>query len=543
MKNRIIFWSALLFAAVGVHGEMLKAQRHNPSRHANRPNLSSDPDLKTPNLDRLVADGMTFTRAYSTTPICSASRGEVFTGLYEFATGCNFNRENEKSITIDDWMGSYPVRLRSAGYRTAFGGKEHCKVLNYAGGKAQDFDRWFGYSNGAGDGNYWMDENPNATWWFENDHWKRLGKGIRNEHETYALALLGQAFIRECVQKYGDQPFMLSINFKAPHKPHDQYDPRYEDVYDGTELDPPANAGSENAMHLPPQAFCGRTAFLGKWSAKSADMYNTLIYGIDVAVGMIREELERQGVADNTVLIFTSDNGYFTNSKGFGDKVYAYEEGARIPMIIYDPRRPASLGKKCGAVCGNIDITPTMLDLAGIDYHVDYDKTRPPGDRGYHGRSMVPLLDNPDSDIHDSILVMDIWNARAEQHLAVVTREWKYIHWFYSANGFTQAEELYHKDDIYENHNMKDARPEVLAKIRSKYDAWLVRWEKDATSRDRYADYPKLMARGVNMSTDFTEEEVKAIMTPKAKVDYVVHRNRSPNYPPGYAHPVIPTVW
>ena len=105
-------------------------------------------------------------------------------------------------------------------------------------------------------------------------------------------------------------------------------------------------------------------------------------FGIDAAVGLIREELEAQGVADNTVIIFMSDNGYFRNSKGFGDKVYAYEEGARTPMLVYDPRVPASHGESCGAVVGNIDIVPTMLDLAGVDYHVEYDKNRPEGDRG-----------------------------------------------------------------------------------------------------------------------------------------------------------------
>jgi arylsulfatase A-like enzyme len=241
------------------------------------------------------------------------------------------------------------------------------------------------------------------------------------------------------------------------------------------------------------------------------------------------------------VIIFMSDNGYFTNSKGFGDKVYAYEEGSRTPMIVYDPRRPSSHGRSCSAVCGNIDIVPTMLDLAAIDYHVAYDPGRPVGDRGYHGRSMLPLLDNPNTDIHDSMLIMDIWNSRAEQHVAVVTRDWKYIHWFFSGNGFSQSEELYHKDDLYENSNVKDTHPAVMTDLYSKYDAWLAQWTAEATSRDRYVDYPLLMARNLDMSASFTEEYVKAIMSPKA--DYVVHENNAPNYPAGYANPVTPGTW
>jgi arylsulfatase A-like enzyme len=560
MKRRNFLTAAALGGVGAASGQVLKVLGRKQPVQADRPNIvfmmcddmrydriaalnSFDTDLQTPHLDQLVADGMNFTRAYDTTPICSASRGQVFTGLYEFSTGCNFNRENEKKITIDDWMGGYAVRLRDAGYRTAFGGKEHCQVLNYTGGKKQDFDRWFGFANGSGDGSYWMDSNPNASWWFENDHWASLGSGIRNEHETYAQGLLGQAFIRECVQQHADRPFMLSLNFKAPHSPLSEFDPRYTGVYSGSELDPSPNDGLQSALHLPPQAFCGRTAFKGGWNTSSADNYNTLCYGIDAAVGMVRAELQAQGVAENTVIIFMSDNGYFRNSKGFGDKVYAYEEGSRTPMIVYDPRKPASHGQSCGALCGNIDVVPTMLDLAGVDYHVAYDKTRPVGDRGYHGRSMLPLLENPNADIHDSMLIMDLWNSRAEQHLAVVTREWKYIHWFYSANGFSQSEELYHKNDTYENSNVKAANPAVMTNLYAKYDSWLAQWTAEATSRDRYVDYPALMARGVNMSTDFTEAEVKAIMTPKSSADYVVHNDNAPNYPAGYANPVTPTTW
>jgi arylsulfatase A-like enzyme len=562
MKKRILFSTvAILMGVVATQGQVLKVLGRQQQVQTERPNIvfmmcddmrydriaalnDWDTDLQTPHLDQLVSDGMNFTRAYDTTPICSASRGQVFTGLYEFSTGCNFNRENEKKITIDDWMGGYAVRLRANGYRTAFGGKEHCQVYNYTGGKKQDFDRWFGFANGSGDGNYWMIDNQKASWWHDDNHWESLGDGIENEHETYAQALLGQAFIKECVQQHGDKPFMLSLNFKAPHSPLDQFDPRYAGVYTSTNY--PSRSPNDGTLypptHLPPQAFSGRTAFKGGWSESSADNYNTLCFGIDAAVGMVRAELVDQGVADNTVIIFMSDNGYFRNSKGFGDKVYAYEEGSRTPMIVYDPRKPASHGQSCGAVCGNIDVVPTMLDLAGVDYHAVYDKTRPVGDRGYHGRSILPLLEDPNADIHDSMLILDIWNSRAEQHLAVVTREWKYINWFYSANGFSQSEELYHKDDTYENANVKGANVSVMNDLYSKYDSWLDQWTADATSRDRYVDYPPLMARGFNMST-LDEAEVKAVLSPKATADYVVHSGNTPNWPTGYTNQVTVGTW
>jgi arylsulfatase A-like enzyme len=86
-----------------------------------------------------------------------------------------------------------------------------------------------------------------------------------------------------------------------------------------------------------------------------------------VAVGMIRDALKQHGVADNTVVIFTSDNGFLCGSHGYGSKVLPYEESARVPMIMFDPRHPNS-GKKlrCGALTGNVDFAPTLLELAGV---------------------------------------------------------------------------------------------------------------------------------------------------------------------------------
>ena len=112
----------------------------------------------------------------------------------------------------------------------------------------------------------------------------------------------------------------------------------------------------------------------------------------------------------------------------------------------------------------------------------------------------------------------------------------KYIHWFYSANGFSQSEELYYVDDLFETNNVIEANSTIMTNmLYPKYDAWMTQWSADATTRDRYVDYPALMARGVDMSTDFTEAYVKEIMSPKASADYLIHSNNSlPKYPAGY---------
>src|SRR5690606_32664538 len=101
---------------------------------------------------------------------------------------------------------------------------------------------------------------------------------------------------------------------------------------------------------------------------KSLRTYYQQIYGVDHAVGKIREELEAQGVADNTVVIFTSDNGFFCGSHFFQGKALPYEESARAPLIIHDPRQPAARrGARCASLTGSIDLALTMLALAGVE--------------------------------------------------------------------------------------------------------------------------------------------------------------------------------
>ena len=135
----------------------------------------------------------------------------------------------------------------------------------------------------------------------------------------------------------------------------------------------PSNYGREHGEHFSKQSKQGRQyvrfeewGYHDKYDEVMAT-YHQQIYAIDVAVGMIREALEEQGVADNTVIIYTSDNGFFCGSHGYGSKVLPYEEASRVPLIIYDPRHPNS-GKqlRCDALTGNIDFAPTILKLAGL---------------------------------------------------------------------------------------------------------------------------------------------------------------------------------
>ena len=190
--------------------------------------------------------------------------------------------------------------------------------------------------------------------------------------------------------------------------------------------------------------------------------------GVDAAVGMIREELSRQGLDKNTVIIFTSDNGYNAGSHGFGDKVIPYEEGSKAPLIIYDPRLPAEKnGKSCAAVTGNIDMAATIFALAGE-----------PAPEGIDGKSLLPLLTNPAAKVRDFLPLFNFWGIPSAQSMAIVTPEWKYIHWYYG-EGMKPTEELFHlsgdRDEM--TNSAGDAKHSVtLETMRRQYDAELGRY-------------------------------------------------------------------
>ncbi len=416
--------------------------------------------IQTPNLDKLSADGVTFDRHYDTTAICMGSRATIMTGMYEYKTGCNFTHG---SLSADRFARSYPVLLRDAGYRTGFAGK-------------------LGFAVTPG-----MDSNPSDETWDrlpvrEFDWWRGwLGQGsyVTAEHQylakfaaeyphtTRALGAAAQEFIRQSAND--GRPFCLSISFKAPHKPMVP-DPIDTKLYEGVEFPLPHNYGPAGAGHLAKQALTSREYhdrfewYPEKTYQKSLRIYYQQVYGVDYAVGMVRQELERQGMADNTVLIFTSDNGFFCGSHFFQGKALPYEEGSRAPLIIHDPRNPSHRGSRCSSLTGSIDIAPTILAFAGLTAPDNMD-----------GRSLAALLDRPAGELRDTMALIQFWPwfSHHSEAFSVVSRRYKYIYWFYAGESWTPVEELYDLEkDPYEMANVI-AAPEyqpVLEQMRAAYD-------------------------------------------------------------------------
>ena len=326
--------------------------------------------IRTPNLDRLAKNGVLLTNHFVTTPICSVSRASIFLGQHlkrhrigDFVT--TFSREQ--------WAQSYPARLRAAGYRTGFIGKFGVGSPEAIAAMKDDFDYWHGLPGQAG--RFFINpENPNSR------------------HTTARFGDRSLEFLAGCSNA---QPFCLSISFNAPHardKEKREFEPdrRDEQLYADVKIPRPTTATEEQFQKLP--EFVQKSEARKRWEKRFATPemfqstmkdYYRLVTGIDREVGRIMARLAERGLDKNTVIIFTADNGWFAGERGLADKWFIYEESIRVPLIIYDPRRPeAERGRVVSAMTLNIDFAPTMLAMAGVSVP-----------EGTQGRSLEPLFD------------------------------------------------------------------------------------------------------------------------------------------------------
>ena len=441
--------------------------------------------VKTPNIDGLAARGVAFKRHYNTTAICMASRANVMTGLYEYKTGCNFDHG---SLGTEQWSTSYPVLLREAGYKVGFAGKFGFSVSDTNGGwkhegdvAKKDFDFWGG--------------SPHQTSYktIENESMVKYAEEYPHSTRAYGAATID--FINESVES--KEPFCMSVYFKAPHRPVEP-DPMFDDVYKDAVFDKLPNYGREAGKHLAEQSRMGRQypRFV-EWGYDKEDTYQAalrkyhqLIYGVDYSIGMVLEELKRLKIDDNTIIIFSSDNGYFNGSHGLGSKVLPYEEGARTPLIIVDPRDDKiQVGSQTASISGNVDITATILDFAGVEIPSKYD-----------GKSLRPIVENTSEQVRSSLPIVQVWGPKATHCLTVMDDQYKYVYWYFEDDkqGIKPTEELFDiVNDPYEMVNIatKTEYQQQMDKMRKLYDKQLDHWKNEGVKYNGYEGYPTTFKR------------------------------------------------
>jgi arylsulfatase A-like enzyme len=326
--------------------------------------------LKTPVVDSLAAKGVRFTNMFVTTSICAASRASIFTGLHERTHGYTFGKP---AVSEEHTAASYPVLLRQAGYRTGFIGKFGVRMAKGATGRMFDY--------------------------FKSFYGPRFVKQADGS-KRHTAEICGDRAIEFIRADSGDKkkPFCLSISFPSVHavdgnkKPGDGHYPwpkAVDGMYDDVKIPPPRLSESEVFNNQPEflRESMNRHRWFWRWDTPkkyqtNIRAYYRMISGVDRVIGRVVEELKKQGLDKNTVIIYTGDNGYYMGQRGFAGKWSHYEESLRVPLVIYDPRPKASnRGTVEKAVALNIDLPATMLKLAGL-----------PTPKHYRGRPLVPLL-------------------------------------------------------------------------------------------------------------------------------------------------------
>jgi arylsulfatase A-like enzyme len=409
-----------------------------------------DPIVKTPNIDRLAERGTLFRNAFVTTSICAVSRATLFSGQYARRHGIN---DFVTPFTAAAWAQTYPALLRAAGYRTGFVGKFGVGDQKAIEAMAKEFDYWRGLPGQAG--LFFARNDPTRT------------------HATARFGEQALEFLRGCPP---GQPFCLSVSFSAPHARDNQpreYPPdlRDEGLYADATVPVPKLATDAAFKRLPEvaQKSEGRRRWERRFTTPESFQrivkdYYRLITGLDREVGRIVAALTERGVAENTAIVFTSDNGYFLGERGMADKWLPYEESIRVPLIVADPRTPPEArGRKVDALALNIDVAPTFLDLAGL-----------PVPAGMQGRSLVPLVraGAPPADWRTEFF----YEHLALTHIippteGVRTERWMYFRWL-STNPV--IEELYDvRADPLEEHDLAadPAHARTLAELRGRWAA------------------------------------------------------------------------
>ncbi|NJC26894.1 sulfatase-like hydrolase/transferase [Neolewinella antarctica] len=418
--------------------------------------------ISTPEMDKLAAEGSYFNHAMVTTPICAASRASILSGVYERTHRFNFQTGDIREEYMEN---AYPTVLRGNGYHTGFYGKYGIRYQ----GEAEMFDEYETYDrNGA---------YPDRRGYF----YKTIdGDTV---HLTRYTGQQGLDFLDKNAGT--DEPFCLALNFSAPHA-HDNAEDQYfwqaetDNLLASTTIPAPALGAQKYFDALPGPVKAGFNRLRWTWRYDTPEKYQhsvkgyyRMLSGIDLEIGKLRAELERKGIADNTVIIVMGDNGYFLGERQLAGKWLMYDNSVRVPLIVYDPRGPRHVDSDVMAL--NIDVPATILDLAGA---------RQPAT--YQGQSLLPIVNGQTKQltVRDTVLIEHIWDFdKIPPSEGVRTKDWKYFRYVDDQ----RAEELYNlNDDPLEINNLAsnpDYRANLLA-LRKKCNQLIAEYS------DNYSDAP-----------------------------------------------------
>jgi len=407
---------------------------------------SGNPVIQTPHFDRMASEGIVLDQVFSSCPICSPYRGQLMTGRYSHKNGV---MDNEYLLRQDQAL--LPQALGEQGYHTAFIGKWHLGYPPFTETNRFGFD----YMAAYGCNHDYYDVS-----YYENEHGPIKINGWAPEKET-SLAI---RFMEDHVKNQPDQPFAMVMSWGPPHWPYDQYPDEYN-IYDPDEVDLPPNVPNQFASFA---------------RQEIADYYGN-VTALDTQMGRIMDALDRMGLREDTLLIFTSDHGDHLSSHGYGkpmdrwmhpsfraSKATPFEESIHVPFIA---RWPGHIkpGTSNDAMVSSVDLMPTLLKIAGCDLADDMQG---------HDRSHI-LLDQ-EGPRADSVYLQILgpgWPHRGDwvgYWRGIRTDRWLYARWYKNEYGpllFDRASDPYEMDNL--------AGDPDYTRIQTGLEARLKKWIQD----------------------------------------------------------------
>jgi arylsulfatase A-like enzyme len=374
--------------------------------------------VRSPNIDRLAARGVRFDRAYNQYPLCSPSRASMLTGRRPDATGVLTNPgKNPMSPHFRERLPdavTLPQAFRTNGWLAARVGKLYHYGVPLTIGTAglDDYPSWDITINPRGRDREIHDRIFSLRPGLFGGTLSWLADDGEDAEHTDGIAALDAVRLLERFKRNGE-PFFLAVGFYRPHTPF-VAPRRYFDVYPRERIEL-ARLSDDDRSRTPQAAYRSalkeQDAMTDEQRREAIQAYWASTTFMDAQVGPVLDALDRLGLTDTTVVVFTSDHGYHLGDHGLWQKMSLFERSARVPLVIAAPGISAR-GTAAGGPVELVDLYPTLADLAGIT---------PPGP--LDGVSLAPLLENPATTVRDAAF------TQVRNGYSMRTERWRYIEW------------------------------------------------------------------------------------------------------------------
>lgn len=470
-RKKLYFFMLAVFA-IGACWETEQATKPNvvyiltDQWRASAFGYAGDPNVKTPNIDRLAEEAINFSNAVSVCPVCTPHRAALMTGRYPTSTGMFLN-----DVYLPDEELCMAEIFKSEGYHTGYLGKWHLdghgRMNNVEHERRQGFDYWKALecSHDYNNMPYYEHSDPEMKYW--------------EEYSPNALAKDAIKFLEE--QSRRKDPFLLFISIATPHFPHHSAPDKYQDLYPPSELTLAPNVPEEWEDEI----------------RKELQGYYAHCTATDEAIGRILNEIKEQSLLDNTIVVFSSDHGEMMGAHGIKPftKQLAWDESIRVPFLIRYPALGRNEGAVINAPINTPDILPSLLGLANVAVP-----------ESVEGEDLSGLMRSPDADLDRTALVMNVCPFTREyvypEYRAIRTKQYTYVRTLEGASKFfDNLSDPYQMTNLLDKPEFEELRQDLDTKLTVSLD----KIGDDFRPRDHYLQKWNLVLDERNMTINYRD--------------------------------------